>query len=166
MSPESRPQPPPPGDWTNGPAKWIAAVLIGAASIVGMTWSLATHFSNRRDGENPSARSPLDPAAAEPASARDDSIHSGAINPPAPQAKGDVHEPSPDDPPTASSTININTATLAELELLPGIGPSLAQRIIEHREKYGAFRSVDELDRVKGIGAKILQRVRPLVRTE
>lgn len=59
--------------------------------------------------------------------------------------------------------ININTADAALLQTLPGIGPATAQRIIEYRNQHGRFRSVDELDNVKGIGPKRLERIRPLV---
>lgn len=48
--------------------------------------------------------------------------------------------------------VNINTATQTELEELPGIGPSLAQRIIEYRETNGNFQSIEDLQNVKGIG--------------
>ncbi len=69
------------------------------------------------------------------------------------------------DPPAPNMTrrINVNTASQAELELLPGIGPALAQRIIDHRTQQGRFRTVDDLDAVKGIGPKVLERLRPLV---
>ena len=50
--------------------------------------------------------------------------------------------------------VNLNTATVAQLVDLPGIGPALAGRIIEHRQKNGAFKSVDEVMAVKGIGEK------------
>ncbi len=59
--------------------------------------------------------------------------------------------------------ININTATKAELEVLPRIGPAMAQRIIDFRTQRGAFKSVDELDLVKGIGPKSLEKLRALV---
>ncbi|WP_448612249.1 ComEA family DNA-binding protein [Geodermatophilus sp. URMC 60] len=48
--------------------------------------------------------------------------------------------------------VDLNTATAADLDALPGIGPVLAQRIVEHRERNGSFRSVEQLDDVPGIG--------------
>ena len=54
----------------------------------------------------------------------------------------------------ADALVNINTATLDQLDSLPGIGPALAQRIIDYREKHGAFRSIQDLLNVSGIGDK------------
>ena len=51
-----------------------------------------------------------------------------------------------------TAKVNINTANLSELETLPGIGPSLAQRIIEYRETNGNFQTIEDLQNVKGIG--------------
>jgi competence protein ComEA len=59
--------------------------------------------------------------------------------------------------------INLNTATLDQLESLPGIGPSLGQRIIDYREEHGPFRSVDDLLNVSGIGEKRLADLRSKV---
>jgi competence protein ComEA len=56
--------------------------------------------------------------------------------------------------------LDINRATAAELESLPGIGPVLAGRIVQDREANGPFSSVDELDRVEGIGKGIVAKVR------
>lgn len=63
----------------------------------------------------------------------------------------------------ASGLLNLNRADAAALEELPGIGPVLAQRIVEERASNGPFRSVDELDRVKGVGPAVLERVRALL---
>jgi competence protein ComEA len=60
--------------------------------------------------------------------------------------------------------LDLNTATLAELDALPGVGPATAQRILDWRDKHGGFTSVDQLDDVSGIGAAKLDTLRPLVR--
>ena len=54
----------------------------------------------------------------------------------------------------AAAPINLNTATAAELEKLPGIGQKVAARIVEYREKHGPFKKVEELMNVQGIGEK------------
>jgi len=56
--------------------------------------------------------------------------------------------------------VNLNTATLDQLETLPGIGPALGQRIIDYREEHGPFQSVDDLLNVSGIGEKRLEDLR------
>jgi competence protein ComEA len=56
--------------------------------------------------------------------------------------------------------ININRASLDDFMLLPGVGPALAQRILDYRKENGAFSSVDDLDEVKGIGPKKLEKLR------
>jgi competence protein ComEA len=65
--------------------------------------------------------------------------------------------------PGASMPLDLNRATSGELERLPGIGPGLAARIVEARQRRGSFGSIDELRRVRGIGATTLARVRPLL---
>jgi comEA protein len=57
-------------------------------------------------------------------------------------------------PAAPAGKVNLNTATVAQLEELPGIGPALAARIVEHRQKNGAFKSVEDVMAVKGIGEK------------
>jgi competence protein ComEA len=64
---------------------------------------------------------------------------------------------------TTQFPINLNTATAEQLEAIPGIGPVLAQRIIEYRQTHGRFQSVDELLEVRGIGPKRLESMRPYV---
>lgn len=56
--------------------------------------------------------------------------------------------------------VNLNTANEDELQIAPGIGPSKAKAIIEYRNKYGSFKSVDELIEISGIGDKTLAKIR------
>jgi competence protein ComEA len=63
----------------------------------------------------------------------------------------------------ADAPVNINTASAAELASLAGIGPSKAEAIVDHREKNGEFKSVDDLKLVRGIGDKMLEQLRPQV---
>jgi len=61
--------------------------------------------------------------------------------------------------PQPTARVNVNTASVEQLTALPGVGPTLAARIIEYRQKSGAFRSTQELMNVKGIGEKNLARI-------
>lgn len=63
----------------------------------------------------------------------------------------------------ADGKVNLNTATQGQLEELPGVGPVLAQRILDWRTEHGRFTSVDELGEVSGIGEKILSQLQPKV---
>ncbi|MDQ3169777.1 MAG: helix-hairpin-helix domain-containing protein [Acidobacteriota bacterium] len=63
----------------------------------------------------------------------------------------------------AGSAVNINTATVAELQRLPGIGAATAGRIIEYRQKNGPFGKPEELMNVRGIGEKSFLKLKPLV---
>ena len=67
------------------------------------------------------------------------------------------------DPGGSSAVVSLNTADLAALDTLPGVGPVLAQRIVDWRAEHGRFTSVDELGEVSGIGDKLLARLRPRV---
>ncbi|MEU4680653.1 ComEA family DNA-binding protein [Micromonospora sp. NPDC023737] len=65
--------------------------------------------------------------------------------------------------PVAGAPVNLNTATLADLDALPGVGPVLAQRILAHREQHGGFKSVGELRQVDGIGDARYEQLKELV---
>jgi competence protein ComEA len=64
------------------------------------------------------------------------------------------------DPAAAAGPVHLNTATLEDLDALPGVGPVTAQKIIDFREEHGAFSSVDELDAIPGIGPARLEQLR------
>lgn len=76
-----------------------------------------------------------------------------AAEPVAPSTQGD-----------AGAVVDLNRATAEELRTLPGIGPSLAARVVAWRTEHGPFRSADELENVPGIGRKTATRLRPRVR--
>ena len=62
--------------------------------------------------------------------------------------------------------LNINTASVEELQTLPNIGESTAQRIVDYRTQHGNFANVDALQNVRGIGAKTLEKLKPFVDAE
>lgn len=124
-------------DWTDGAPKWAAVGVLGCASITGIVWSIA----------HQAPRVPIITYRESPPALAPHAEQSPAV---------------PGAPPLAPAKINLNTATGAELENLPGVGPALAARIIEHRKAHGPFRSVEQLDGVKGIGPKLMEKIRPL----
>ncbi|MGH3737996.1 MAG: helix-hairpin-helix domain-containing protein [Micromonosporaceae bacterium] len=85
----------------------------------------------------------------------------GATPPPGGADRGGADPgTAPGDP---GGKVNLNTATQQQLETLPGVGPVLATRILDYREKHGGFRSVDELRQVDGIGAARFEQLKDLV---
>jgi len=185
----ARPEPHPP----EGPpqpgvaARWTGAGFLGGAATVGLVWVIATRPA-APPAATPPASSPvtLQPIAAppsptppEPAEVRappevitaglpasDDADH--AAQPDAQPEPARIVQPAP---PTVSRSIDelatrirINEATAAELDLLPGIGPALAARIIEHRRTKGAFGEPKDLEKVRGIGPRTAERVTPYIR--
>ena len=63
--------------------------------------------------------------------------------------------------PTPTGKVNINTASVEQLTTLPGIGPKLAARIVEYRQKNGPFKKVEELMNVRGVGEKNFLKLKP-----
>jgi competence protein ComEA len=63
----------------------------------------------------------------------------------------------------AKAAVNLNTATIEQLEELPGVGRATAQRILEYRQKSGGFKKIEELMNVKGIGEKSFLKLKPLI---
>ncbi|MFQ5743735.1 MAG: ComEA family DNA-binding protein [Acidobacteriota bacterium] len=62
---------------------------------------------------------------------------------------------------SAAKQVEVNSASLEELQTVPGIGAALAQRIIDFREEFGPFERLDDLLNVRGIGERYLERLRP-----
>lgn len=130
------------------------AATVGVVFWVG--WSLPASLERDRESDlSPmkaaSAEGPVvqttEPAARKPAS---------PSNSP-PRAVGEST------PAVRTGKLDLNRATLEDIESLPGIGPVLAARIVEYRKAKGAFRSIGDLRSVKGIGKKKFERVRPLL---
>jgi competence protein ComEA len=65
--------------------------------------------------------------------------------------------------PAPKAKVNINTASAAELETLPRIGPAIAQRIIDFRTKNGAFKRIEEIMKVQGVGEKVYENIKDLI---
>ena len=63
----------------------------------------------------------------------------------------------------ATAQVNLNTATPAQLESLPGIGAKTAERIVEYREQHGGFKRIEDLMNVRGIGEKNFLKLKPLI---
>lgn len=69
-------------------------------------------------------------------------------------------------PKSFDGKVNLNHATLAELDTLPGIGPALAQRIIDYRQEKGGFRRIEDIKNVSGIGDKLFVQIKDLITVE
>jgi len=127
------------------PEERRGALLILALVLIGGVWDVTR-------ARKPAPPPPLDAGVAPV----------GAAAPPAPAAPGDSAAPAA--PTSAPAPVDVNHAGAAELDALPGIGPVLARRILEHRERHGAFRSLEELRAVRGIGPSLLAKLSGRVR--
>ena len=84
-----------------------------------------------------------------------------------PTQSEDSASPGQADPAESVSVIvNINSCSASELEALPGIGPVLAQRIIDYRENNGGFKSIEDITKVQGIGASVYEDIRSSICVE
>ena len=84
----------------------------------------------------------------------------------APLELEEAEQQTPLSAPTEEAPLNLNTATQAELELLPGIGPVLAQAILDYRDSFGGFSAKEQLKEVSGIGEKRYAAVEALITVE
>ena len=82
---------------------------------------------------------------------------------PARQERSGLSPPLRGEARTASGPVHLNSATLEELDALPGVGPVTAQNILDYRTDHGGFRTLDELDAIPGIGPARLARLKEVV---
>jgi competence protein ComEA len=76
---------------------------------------------------------------------------------------GQTAKPAPAPAATSTTPLDLNAATLADLQKLPGIGPALAARIVEYRQKSGGFKKIEELMNIQGIGEQSFLKLKALV---
>ncbi|MBL4697269.1 MAG: helix-hairpin-helix domain-containing protein [Phycisphaerales bacterium] len=139
-------------DWSRTPAAIFATVVLAIASLAGLGWSWNRTIERSQGYES----EPVSAAIEDGSSSRDPwviedhtadytarSIDQGSLS--------------------VVRRIDINSADVAMLDLLPGIGPALASRILKDREENGVYRTIDELKRVRGIGPKTVEKLRSLV---
>ena len=121
----------------------FACAVLAIASIGGLVWSW--NRTIERDAYSESSILDTDTSRA-----RLNGVVSSSLSP---------------DPKSLSAIklIDINNASIAELDLLPGIGPALGAQIIADREANGRFDTIDDLQRVSGIGPKKVEKIRALV---
>lgn len=131
----------------------VALLVIASLYVVGFTWS---HVQETTESFDPAVYAELDSL-----------IAAGGIVPvdtlPKPGRKEGEDSLETEPLRDGIGLLDVNTAGLAKLMDLPGIGPALASRIIDYRTRHGHFKAPDELIRVKGIGPAKMQRILPLI---
>ncbi|HXD17273.1 MAG TPA: helix-hairpin-helix domain-containing protein [Vicinamibacterales bacterium] len=81
----------------------------------------------------------------------------------APSLIAQTKVPAPKPAATATAPVNLNTATAEQLATIPGVGPKMAERIIDYRQKNGGFKKVEDLMNVSGVGEKSFLKMKPLI---
>lgn len=150
--------------WLSGPPKWAAVGLVALSAAGTAAWTLGREA---RIGPSSAPIYVLPPqSTALGVGAPGAGAPGAGVSTPGQQQAAGAEARSAQAPPSVRAVINLNTATQAELELLPGVGPALAKRIIEDRTVRGPYRRVEDLDRVKGIGPRLMERIRPLAKVD
>jgi competence protein ComEA len=81
----------------------------------------------------------------------------------APALSAQSKAPAPKPAATAAAPVNLNTATAEQLATIPGVGPRMAERIIDYRQKNGGFKKIEDLMNVSGVGEKSFLKMKPLI---
>ena len=81
----------------------------------------------------------------------------------APALSAQSKTPAPKPAATAAAPVNLNTATAEQLATIPGVGPKMAERIIDYRQKNGGFKKIEDLMNVSGVGEKSFLKMKPLI---
>ena len=118
----------------------LAILLLSAALLIGIGVSLVAEF---REGGLPEFR-----------------VIKGAVPVPSDSTEAGLAEVASD---TAWVAVNVNTASVKDLQRLPRVGPATARRIVEYRTRNGRFGSAEDLALVSGIGPRTVERLRPLI---
>ncbi|MDR1862124.1 MAG: ComEA family DNA-binding protein [Candidatus Ancillula sp.] len=122
----------------------------GDTSTSDQSTTVANQQSGGNSGAAPQAASDATPSAA---------------NVPASSCTS-VQAPTPEKAVDANGVVNINTATLSELQEIKGVGPSMAQKIIDYRTEFGAFQTIEDLKEIKGVGDATYEKMKPQVRVK
>lgn len=136
----------------------INLAMLGA-TLSTIAWIGWTVHPNQGEAGSGRPEAEVKSQAAPPVTVPGDSQFSIEAKQPAPSVSS---QPTPR-PATVKARLDVNRATAQEFDQLPGIGPALAQRILDYRRSHGPFTAVEDLSLVKGIGSKKLDRLRGLV---
>lgn len=148
-----------PGLVTLAPGARIADALKAAGGVTDGADTIGLNMA-RQVGDGEQIVVGIAPVKGQPP-ALGSSVSSGSA---APGAPGGGSHPDRPDKPARAEAVNLNTATVQELDALPGVGPVTAAAIVAWRDANGKFTSVDQLAEVDGIGPARLEKLRPLVR--
>jgi competence protein ComEA len=162
LSRPARPVGPPPvrvsAAASHAPAPMLFVNVVGAVRRPGLyrlkDGSRVADAVSRAGGPTPKAQIELVNLAARVADGEQIVVPRRGLASPSASASGGA---------AATGPVHLNSATLEQLDALPGVGPVTAQKILDYRQQHGAFGSVDELDAISGIGPARLQQLRGLV---
>ena len=143
--------------WTEGPLRTLVCSVLALVCGIMLFWTVTTRTVPVTVlTQNDSAATQNEKPVQAPRSASTPDTSGLEVPGAASQATAGV----------TGGKININTATRAQLEMLPRIGETLAARILEERDRNGPFASIDDLQRVSGIGERTIEQIRDLVTAE